>query len=148
MFAYRKNAQWQWTTTSKLFIKVEFWISDYLTWQNHPASSTSQWIEKSMKVLLKATETSAYENRNMEEDLIAVLYDYRSGIHAATGYTQAQLFFNRSVNDKLPTTTTTTTKKPKSTYYEYVYNKKLGHVSILNTIKLQTNLNKTPIKIL
>ena len=66
----------------------------------------------------------------------------------ATGYTQAQLFFNRSVNDKLPTTTTTTTKKPKSPYYEYVYNKKLGHASILNTIKLQTNLNKTPIKIL
>ena len=101
-----------------------------------------------MKVLLKAPETSAYENRNMEEDLIEVLYDYRSGIHAATGYTQAQLFFNRSVNDKLPTTTTTTTKKPKSPYYEYVYNKKLGHASILNTIKLQTNLNKTPIKIL
>ena len=101
-----------------------------------------------MKVLLKATETSAYENRNMEEDLIEVLYDYRSRIHAATGYTQAQLFFNRSVNHKLPTTTTTTTKKPKSLYYEYVYNKKLEHVSIVNTIKLQTNLNKTPIKIL
>ena len=41
-----------------------------------------------MKVLLK------------EEDLIEVLYDYRSRIHAATGYTQAQLFFNRSVNHK------------------------------------------------
>lgn len=136
MFAYRKNGQWQWNTTSKLFIKVEFWISDYLTWQNHPASSTSQWIEKSMKVLLK------------EEDLIEVLYDYRSRIHAATGYTQAQLFFNRSVNHKLLTTTTTTTKKPKSPYYEYVFNKKLEHVSIVNTIKLQTNLNKTPIKIL
>ena len=68
-----------------------------------------------MKVLLKATETSAYENRNMEEDLIEVLYDYRSGIHAATGYTQAQLFFNRSVNHKLPTNNNHNNKKAKIT---------------------------------
>ena len=48
----------------------------------------------------------------MEGNLSEVLYNFRSGIHATTSYSQTQLFFNRSVNDKLPTT-----KKKKQNHH-------------------------------
>lgn len=53
----------------------------------------------------------------MEGNLNEVLYNFRSGIHVTTSYSQNQLFFNRSVNDKLPTTK----KKAKSPYYKELY---------------------------
>ena len=76
---------------------------------------TNRMIEKFMKVVSKAIKTLVYENRNWKDNLLEVLRSYRSSIHATTGYCAAQLFFNRSLNDKLPTK-----KEKKSPYHEKV----------------------------
>ena len=57
-----------------------------------------------MKVVSKPIKTSVYRNRNWKDDLDEVLRNYRSSIQTTTGYSPPQLFYNWSLNDKLPTT--------------------------------------------
>ena len=84
---------------------------------NHPKitpqySQDNGMIEKFMKALSKAIKASLYGNRNWKEDLHEVIRNYISSIHVTTGNTSpAQPFFNRSLNQNLPTA-----KETKSQY--------------------------------
>lgn len=74
-------------------------------------SQDNGMIEKFMKALSKAIKASLYGNRNWKEDLHEVICNHISSIHVTTGNSPAQLFFNRSLNDNLPTA-----KETKSQY--------------------------------
>ena len=85
-------------------------------------------IEKFMKVVSKAIETSVYENRNWKNDLDEVLHNHRFNFFTTTCYSPAQFFFNRSLNDKLPTSKETKSPHDKkvetcqnSTYKKVIY---------------------------
>ena len=58
--------------------------------------------ERFMKPLTKAIRSAHVEGREIRKELYTFLLNYRATPHATTGFSPAQLLFNRQINAKLP----------------------------------------------
>ena len=67
-------------------------------------------IERFMRVISKALKTGNFNERNWREELQNKLLNYRCSPHSITGKTPSELFFNRTIQNKLPSITV---DKPK-----------------------------------
>ena len=61
--------------------------------------------ENFMKPLTKAIHSTHTENKKWTKHLYQFLLNYRTTPHSTTGFTQAELLFNRKVHNKLPQVT-------------------------------------------
>ena len=66
--------------------------------------TTPTYASQNRREQTASSKTSVYKNRSWNDDLHEVFGSYRSTIHATAAYSPAQLFFHRSLNDKLSTT--------------------------------------------
>ena len=67
----------------------------------HPKANAT--VERFMQVLNKSLRTATFSGYQWKDQLDTTLLQYRNAIHGTTGATPAELFFNRKLNDKLPT---------------------------------------------
>ena len=57
-----------------------------------------------MKPINKAIKLAYCDNKNWKKEIYRFLLNYRSTPHCTTGYSPAELLFNRKINNKLPQT--------------------------------------------
>ena len=58
--------------------------------------------ESFMKPITKAIKSAYCEQKNWKKEIYRFLLNYRSTPHCSTGYSPAELLFNRKINNKLP----------------------------------------------
>ena len=58
--------------------------------------------ESFMKPTTKAIKSAYCEQKNWKKEIYCFLLNYRSTPHCSTGYSPAELLFNRKINNKLP----------------------------------------------